>query len=193
MVTTVVGYMAELVEDIRARYEPGVKPLETEPPAESPWYSMASVLRNDASNSGLRDRRPSPSLTESPVNYLKDPMKLQTKSPSSPAQPRDRRGAGQGIRQGGREGGRDRLLRRILGEAVAQEIRGAGGERIFVRCDVSRRPTSIDVIAETLKAYGTVDIVVNNAGVNCMPRRLLRHHRGGLGLGDGRRSQGRRF
>ncbi|MCP4166247.1 MAG: creatininase family protein [Chloroflexi bacterium] len=37
MVTTVVGYMAELIEDIRTRYEPGVKPLETEPPGDSPW------------------------------------------------------------------------------------------------------------------------------------------------------------
>jgi creatinine amidohydrolase len=37
MVTTVVGYMAELIEDIRARYEPGEKPLETEPTGESPW------------------------------------------------------------------------------------------------------------------------------------------------------------
>lgn len=38
MVTTVVGYMAELIEDIRSRYAPGVKPLETDPPADSPWF-----------------------------------------------------------------------------------------------------------------------------------------------------------
>jgi creatinine amidohydrolase len=38
MVMTVVGYMAELIEDIRSRYAPGVKPLETDPPADSPWF-----------------------------------------------------------------------------------------------------------------------------------------------------------
>lgn len=53
-----------------------------------------------------------------------------------------------------------------LGEAVAQGIRNAGGESIFVRCDVSNKADVDNVIAETLKAYGTVDIVVNNAGVN---------------------------
>ncbi len=37
MVTTVVGYMADLIEDIRARYAPGVNPLETEPLPDSPW------------------------------------------------------------------------------------------------------------------------------------------------------------
>ena len=53
-----------------------------------------------------------------------------------------------------------------LGEAVAQEIRDAGGESIFVRCDVSSKADVDNVIAETLATYGTVDIVVNNAGVN---------------------------
>ncbi len=53
-----------------------------------------------------------------------------------------------------------------LGEAVAQEIRDAGGESIFVRCDVSSKADVDNVIAETLAAYGTIDIVVNNAGVN---------------------------
>ncbi len=53
-----------------------------------------------------------------------------------------------------------------LGEAVAQEIRDAGGDSIFVRCDVSSKADIDNVIAETLATYGTVDIVVNNAGVN---------------------------
>ena len=53
-----------------------------------------------------------------------------------------------------------------LGEAVAQEIRDAGGDSIFVRCDVSSKADVDNVIAETLATYGTVDIVVNNAGVN---------------------------
>ncbi len=53
-----------------------------------------------------------------------------------------------------------------LGEQVAGEIRAAGGESIFVPCDVSRKVDVDRVIAETLRAFGTVDIVVNNAGVN---------------------------
>lgn len=53
-----------------------------------------------------------------------------------------------------------------LGEQIAQGIRAAGGESIFVRCDVSKKADVDQVIAETLNAFGTVDIVVNNAGVN---------------------------
>ncbi len=53
-----------------------------------------------------------------------------------------------------------------LGEAVAQEVRDAGGESIFVRGDVSKSADVKNVIAAALEAYGTVDIVVNNAGVN---------------------------
>ncbi len=53
-----------------------------------------------------------------------------------------------------------------LGEQVAAEIRAAGGESIFVPCDVSKKADVDRVIAETLKAFGTVDIIVNNAGVN---------------------------
>ncbi len=35
LVTRLVDHMAELIEDIRAKYPPGVKPLETPPPNES--------------------------------------------------------------------------------------------------------------------------------------------------------------
>ena len=37
MVTRVVDLLAEVIDDIRAKYPPGVKPLETEPPDGSPW------------------------------------------------------------------------------------------------------------------------------------------------------------
>jgi creatinine amidohydrolase/Fe(II)-dependent formamide hydrolase-like protein len=37
MVTRVVDLMADVIEDIRAKYPPGVKPLETDPPEGSPW------------------------------------------------------------------------------------------------------------------------------------------------------------
>jgi NAD(P)-dependent dehydrogenase (short-subunit alcohol dehydrogenase family) len=53
-----------------------------------------------------------------------------------------------------------------LGEKVVEEIRAEGGDAIFVRCDVSKKADVDHVVAETVKQYGTIDIVVNNAGVN---------------------------
>jgi NAD(P)-dependent dehydrogenase (short-subunit alcohol dehydrogenase family) len=47
---------------------------------------------------------------------------------------------------------------------VARAIRDAGGEARVVRCDVARE-SEIDVLAEaTRAAYGTADVLVNNAG-----------------------------
>ena len=53
-----------------------------------------------------------------------------------------------------------------LGEAVAADIRAAGGDAIFVQCDVSKKAEVDALVAKTVEQYGTVDIVVNNAGVN---------------------------
>jgi NAD(P)-dependent dehydrogenase (short-subunit alcohol dehydrogenase family) len=53
-----------------------------------------------------------------------------------------------------------------LGEQVVAAIRAAGGEAIFVRCDVSRKADVDAMVAAAVDRYGTVDIVVNNAGVN---------------------------
>ena len=51
------------------------------------------------------------------------------------------------------------------GERVIQEIKKAGGEGIFVRTDVSRKEDVENMVAETIKAYGKLDIIVNNAGI----------------------------
>ena len=51
------------------------------------------------------------------------------------------------------------------GEAVAEEIRAAGGEAVFFRHDVSAEAEWSDVIAKTLERYGGLDVVVNNAGI----------------------------
>jgi len=53
-----------------------------------------------------------------------------------------------------------------LGEQVVKEIRADGGEAIFVRCDISQKAQIDDLVAKTVEHYGTIDIVVNNAGVN---------------------------
>jgi len=51
------------------------------------------------------------------------------------------------------------------GAAVAQEISKAGGEGLFLPCDV-RRLTDFEKVREALtERWGGVDIVVNNAGV----------------------------
>ncbi|HNS50994.1 MAG TPA: SDR family NAD(P)-dependent oxidoreductase [Anaerolineae bacterium] len=53
-----------------------------------------------------------------------------------------------------------------LGEAAAQEICSAGGTAIFVPCDVSQKAQVDALVQATLQAFGRIDIVVNNAGVN---------------------------
>lgn len=50
-------------------------------------------------------------------------------------------------------------------EAVAREIREAGGEAIVLRADVSRREEAERLIAGTIEAFGKVDILVSNAGI----------------------------
>ena len=46
-------------------------------------------------------------------------------------------------------------------KAVAAEL---GGNAIAVRCDVAKREDIDNLVAQTVKQFGTVDIVVNNAG-----------------------------
>lgn len=51
------------------------------------------------------------------------------------------------------------------GEDTVRVIREAGGEAIFVRCDVSDEAQVENLVAKTVEAYGRVDIAFNNAGV----------------------------
>lgn len=48
---------------------------------------------------------------------------------------------------------------------VVDAIRSAGGEATAVRCDLSRQEDRANLIAETERAFGPVDILVNNAAV----------------------------
>ena len=50
------------------------------------------------------------------------------------------------------------------GEAVAGEIRGSGGEAIFVRTDVANPVEVESVVATAVETYGRLDIAFNNAG-----------------------------
>lgn len=51
------------------------------------------------------------------------------------------------------------------GRRVASEINGAGGEAVFVRADVSSYGDVKALVETAVKAFGRVDIMVNNAGV----------------------------
>jgi glucose 1-dehydrogenase len=53
-----------------------------------------------------------------------------------------------------------------LGGAAAEGIRAAGGDAIFVPCDVSRKDQVDALVQATVQHYGRIDIVVNSAGVN---------------------------
>lgn len=50
-------------------------------------------------------------------------------------------------------------------EKVLSEIKGAGGDGMTIKADVSNEQEVIDMFAQTIKKFGTVDILVNNAGL----------------------------
>ncbi|HBZ71566.1 MAG TPA: short-chain dehydrogenase [Deltaproteobacteria bacterium] len=77
------------------------------------------------------------------------------------------RGIGRGIALGLAEAGASVVCAARTAaaiEEVAQAIRGAGGRALAVPCDVNDRAQLEDVVSKTLKEFGGVDIVVNNAG-----------------------------
>ncbi len=48
---------------------------------------------------------------------------------------------------------------------TVQSIRESGGEAVFVRCDVTKSDQVANLIAEAVKAFGRLDVMVNNAGI----------------------------
>ncbi len=51
------------------------------------------------------------------------------------------------------------------GEAVAQGIRDAGGEALFVYADVTRGSAVAQLVETAIAAYGHIDVLYNNAGI----------------------------
>jgi len=51
------------------------------------------------------------------------------------------------------------------GAKTAEELRQAGGEAIFVKCDVSNEEQVKAMINKTIETYGRIDVLVNNAGI----------------------------
>jgi NAD(P)-dependent dehydrogenase (short-subunit alcohol dehydrogenase family) len=65
-----------------------------------------------------------------------------------------------------REGAKVAILarRQAEGEAVVQGVFDAGGEAIFVGCDVLARTSMTDAVAAVVARYDRLDILFNNAG-----------------------------
>ena len=50
-------------------------------------------------------------------------------------------------------------------EAVAAQVRAAGGDVLCVPTDISDKASVEALVQKTIEAYGKIDILVNNAGV----------------------------
>ena len=66
-----------------------------------------------------------------------------------------------------REGARVAVvdLRAEAAEAVAEEVRAAGGQAIAIAADVSKEDDIRSIVAGALDEFGTIDVVFNNAGI----------------------------
>jgi hypothetical protein len=51
------------------------------------------------------------------------------------------------------------------GEKTAKELQGAGGDTIFVKCDVSNEAQVKAMAEKCMQTYHRIDVLVNNAGV----------------------------
>lgn len=54
-------------------------------------------------------------------------------------------------------------------QATVDAVKAAGGEASAVVCDVSKKESAENLIAETVRIYGRLDCLVNNAGINGGP------------------------
>jgi len=82
-------------------------------------------------------------------------------------------GAGSGLGKGialvfAREGSKVVIaeIQEEPGQATAQQIKAEGGEALFLRTDITRASEVEKMVEGTLKAYGRIDVLVNNAGIN---------------------------
>ncbi len=73
-----------------------------------------------------------------------------------------------------REGARVALadVNEEAGRAVAAEIEAAGGEAMFVRCDVSQEADVAQLVEKTVERFGRLDCAFNNAGAGEAPKPL---------------------
>jgi len=74
-----------------------------------------------------------------------------------------------------REGARLALVARTESElnAVREEVEALGGEAIAIPTDISDPKQIEDMAQETLKTFGTVDVIINNAAKGAIPDLLV--------------------
>jgi len=58
------------------------------------------------------------------------------------------------------------------GSDVVKEITEAGGEAIFIEADVRKEDQVVAMVEGTVKAYGQIDILMNNAGLSALPHQF---------------------
>ena len=51
------------------------------------------------------------------------------------------------------------------GTAIEETIREAGGEAVFIACDVTKKEDILTLFTKTIEKYGRLDIAINNAGI----------------------------
>lgn len=54
------------------------------------------------------------------------------------------------------------------GEKTVKLIAESGGQAIFVECDVAKEQDCVTLVRATVEAFGRVDVLFNNAGINPM-------------------------
>ena len=69
-------------------------------------------------------------------------------------------------------------------QATVDAVKAAGGEATAVICDVSKPESANNLIAETVRIYGRLDCMVNNAGINGGPEYRKPIHQYDDGLWD---------
>jgi len=69
-------------------------------------------------------------------------------------------------------------------QATVDAVKAAGGEATAVICDVSKAESANNLIAETVRIYGRLDCMVNNAGINGGPEFRKPVHQYDDGLWD---------
>lgn len=74
-----------------------------------------------------------------------------------------------------REGAKVAIAARRVeeGQRVAERIRAAGGSAIFIRTDVSKAEDCRAAVAQTVEAFGRLDIAFNNAGITMLGKPLV--------------------
>jgi NAD(P)-dependent dehydrogenase (short-subunit alcohol dehydrogenase family) len=61
-------------------------------------------------------------------------------------------------------------------EATVKEIKDKGGRATVIAADVSNKASAANLIAETIKQFGRLDVLINNAGINGGPEHRKKIH-----------------